>query len=328
MTLVMTCGGAASALSKTQPQKENAMEGRVPLFLDTDIGSDIDDAVALAYLLCHPRCELLGITTVTGEPDKRASLADAICRAAGRNEVPIHVGAHLPFLGSQRQPEAPQAEALGRWPHRSFSRENTAVAFLRETIRKHPGEITLLTIGPLTNIALLFALDPEIPAMLKQLVMMGGRFFPDEQGRIGAEWNIVCDAWSAARVFTSEVPRLLAVGLDVTLRCRMPAAECKERFHAIGGPLKPVADMAEVWFRHADSITFHDPLAAAVVFEPTLCRFEPADYVKVKLGNDDSFGETSIKPSGLNSPIQVAADVNPDAFFTHYFDVVAHYRHP
>ncbi|CEK20027.1 Inosine-uridine nucleoside N-ribohydrolase [Chthonomonas calidirosea] len=303
------------------------MEERVPLLLDTDIGSDIDDAVALAYLLCHPRCDLLGITTVTGEPDKRASLADAICRAAGRNDVPIHVGARLPFLGTQRQPEAPQAEALRRWPHRSFAQENTAVAFLQETIRKHPGEITLLTIGPLTNIGLLFALDPEVPAMLKQLVMMGGRFFPDAQGRIGSEWNIVCDAWSAARVFTSAVPQLRAIGLDVTLRCRMPAAECKERFQAIGGPLKPVADMADVWFRHADSITFHDPLAAAVVFEPTLCRFEPADYVKVKLSNDDSFGETSIKPSALDSPIQVAADVNPDAFFAHYFDVVGHHRH-
>ena len=67
---------------------------RIPVLLDTDIGSDIDDAVCLAYLLRQPRCELLGVTTVSGrEPRLRASLADGICRAAGRDDVPIHSGA-------------------------------------------------------------------------------------------------------------------------------------------------------------------------------------------------------------------------------------------
>src|SRR5437762_3300758 len=120
---------------------------KIPVILDTDIGSDIDDAVALAYLLKQPRCELLGITTVTGQPDRRAALADAICRAGGRDEVLIHVGTEAPLLVSPRQPHAPQAEALdGRWPHRAYSKENTAIHFLRETIRARAGEITLLTI--------------------------------------------------------------------------------------------------------------------------------------------------------------------------------------
>ncbi|MGB9625007.1 MAG: nucleoside hydrolase [Phycisphaerae bacterium] len=79
----------------------------IPILLDTDIGSDIDDAVALAYLLRQPQCELLGITTVTGEPEKRARLADAICRAFGRSDVPIFSGAARPILVPQRQPAAP-----------------------------------------------------------------------------------------------------------------------------------------------------------------------------------------------------------------------------
>ena len=70
----------------------------IPVLLDTDIGSDIDDAVALAYLLKQPRCDLLGVTTVTGEPTKRAMLADAICQAAGRTDIPIHVGTEAPLL--------------------------------------------------------------------------------------------------------------------------------------------------------------------------------------------------------------------------------------
>ncbi|OUC05212.1 nucleoside hydrolase, partial [Litorilinea aerophila] len=85
------------------------------ILLDTDIGSDIDDAVCLAYLLAQPRCELLGITTVTGESVKRAMLASALCQVAGK-EVPIYTGAADPLLVPQQQPEAPQARALKHWP--------------------------------------------------------------------------------------------------------------------------------------------------------------------------------------------------------------------
>ncbi|HEX29746.1 TPA: nucleoside hydrolase, partial [Candidatus Poribacteria bacterium] len=94
------------------------MDERIPVLLDTDIGSDIDDAVCLAYLLKQPRCELLGVTTVTGEPERRAMLASAICKAAGRDDVPIRSGSADPILVEQRQKKAPQAEVLPRWQHR------------------------------------------------------------------------------------------------------------------------------------------------------------------------------------------------------------------
>src|SRR5437773_4443121 len=90
----------------------------LPLIFDTDIGSDIDDAIALAYLLKQPRCDLLGITTVTGQPQVRAQLSDAVCRAFGRQEVPVHSGAAQPLLGAQLQPEVPQKAVLPKWPHR------------------------------------------------------------------------------------------------------------------------------------------------------------------------------------------------------------------
>src|SRR5260370_378469 len=79
--------------------------------LDTDIGGDIDDALCLAYLLAQPACELLGITTVTGEAEKRAMLASALCKVAGKH-VPIFPGVEYPLLAAQRQPDAPQARAL------------------------------------------------------------------------------------------------------------------------------------------------------------------------------------------------------------------------
>ena len=75
------------------------------IILDTDIGSDIDDAVCLAYLLSHPDCDLMGITTVSGEPVKRAMLASAICKAVNRN-IPIYPGSEAPLLIKQKQPVA------------------------------------------------------------------------------------------------------------------------------------------------------------------------------------------------------------------------------
>lgn len=293
----------------------------IPVLLDTDIGSDIDDAVALAYLLRQPRCELLGVTTVSGEPEKRASLADAVCRAAGRDNLPIHVGTEPPILIAPRQPRAPQYEALtDAWPHRTFPKENTAIAFLRETIRSRPGEITLLTVGPLTNIGLLFALDPEIPGLLKELMIMGGWFYraPEERKK---EWNILCDPHAAARVFASPVSRLTAVGIDVTEKCRMEADECRRRFTAAAGPLAPVAAMAEVWFRHSEAITFHDPLAAALLFDASLCDTE-AQQIEVDVVSTDTPGQTLIVPDAPGKPHRLAKTVRPEAFFDHYFAVV------
>ena len=129
------------------------------LLLDTDIGSDIDDAICLAYLLAKPECDLLGITTVSGEPEKRAMLASAICKTADR-EVPIFPGAPQPLLVPPHQPLAPQATALAHWPHETDFPGGRAVGFLRDTIRAHPGEVTLLAIGPMTNIASAFHARP------------------------------------------------------------------------------------------------------------------------------------------------------------------------
>src|SRR6266852_4178271 len=112
----------------------------IKLLLETDIGGDIDDALCLAYLLAQPACELLGITTVTGEAEKRAMLASALCKVAGKH-IPIFPGVEYPLLAAQRQPDAPQARALHKWDHDTTFPRGQAVEFLRQTIRTHPGEV-------------------------------------------------------------------------------------------------------------------------------------------------------------------------------------------
>ena len=288
------------------------------ILLDTDIGSDIDDAVCLAYLLAQPQCELLGITTVTGEPERRAMMASAQCKLAGRGDIPIYPGAGEPLLIAQRQPHCPQADALDRWEHESHFPKNAAVDFLRRTIRAHPGEITLLTIGPLTNIALLFALDPELPALLKQLVLMGGVFAsPGHEGK-PLEWNIILDPHAAAMVYRTRPPHHRSVGLDVTMQVSLPASEVRQRFQT--PLLRPVLDFAEIWFTQRPQIVFHDPLAAATIFDEQICTFSPGN-VEIELCDEALLGQTKWQPGSESVQHEVALQVDAPRFFEHYFGV-------
>jgi inosine-uridine nucleoside N-ribohydrolase len=289
----------------------------IKVLLDTDIGSDIDDAVCLAYLLAQPECELLGITTVSGEVEKRAQIASALCRTAGR-DVPIFPGVADPLLVPQKQPQAPQAAALKDWPHETNSPKTGAIAFLQETIRSQPGEIVLLTIGPLTNIALLFSLDPEIPQLLKGLVMMCGVFTNRLAGVGPREWNALLDPHATAIVYRHAVKVHRSIGLDVTHQVVMEAGEVKRRFQA--PLLKPVLDFAEVWFERRSSITFHDPLAAATLFDEGICQFEKG-LVEVELASDRLGGLTYWTPQASPSPHEVALKVEAERFFDHYFSV-------
>jgi len=289
----------------------------IKVLLDTDIGSDIDDAVCLAYLLAQPECELLGITTVTGEADRRAMMASALCKVAGK-QAPIFPGAERPLLVPLKQQQAPQATALKRWDHDTAFPRGQAVEFMRQTIRAHPGEVILLTIGPLTNVGLLFRVDPEIPSLLKGLVMMCGVFTNGSPGVRPLEWNAIGDPHATAIVYQTDVPVHRSVGLDVTCQVTMAADQVRERFQA--DLLRPVLDFAEVWFQQREAITFHDPLAAATLFDDQICAFRKG-HVQVELTNGRLLGWTHWKPGGTNARHEVAVEVNPPRFFEHFFSL-------
>ncbi len=291
------------------------------ILLDTDIGSDIDDALALAYLLRHPGCDLMGITTVSGEAERRAQIASWLCSIANQPDVPVHTGAALPLLAEQHQPHAPQAEALPD-STRVFKPDNSALAFLRDTIHRHPGEITLLAIGPLTNIALLFASYPEIPGMLRRFVLMGGCFRRASHRGGTAEWNILCDPYAAAVVFDRCPVNTSLIGLDVTLQCALDAEEARTRLQQGDALSRAVLSLANIWFRNTGTVTFHDPLAAAFLFEPALCRMESAQ-VLVELHHTEAYGTTFEADAAENRPHSIAVSVDAEAFFEHYWRILA-----
>jgi purine nucleosidase len=290
------------------------------VLLDTDIGSDIDDAVCLAYLLAEPRCDLLGVTTVSGQPQVRAALADAVCRAAGRDDVAIHAGTEAALLGPTPQPEVPQATVLERFGHHppgDFA-PNAAVAFLRDQINAHPGEVTLLSIGPMTNVGLLFATYPETAANLGALILMGGVFSNRVAGVGPQEWNVSCDPDAAAIVYGAVVRSHRSVGLDVTMRCRLDSKDAISRFADIGGALEVVAAATEVWAEKARDVVFHDPLAGVAVFEPDVCTWA-GGRVSVELASRRYRGATAFDAGRDGSPNRVATEVDAGAFFAAYF---------
>lgn len=294
------------------------------ILLDTDIGSDIDDAICLAYLLSHPECDLLGITTVSGEADKRAMIADVICKAAGKSGIPIFPGAQSPLVTQQMQPVAKQAEALSKWEHKKIFPKGEAIEFMRNTIRKYPNEVTLLAIGPMTNIALLFSIDPEIPLLLKELVVMCGVFTYKLPGFIClSEWNARCDPYATHIMYNAPVKRIKTIGLDVTSKVVMDKKEMLEQFKA--DVLKPVLDFSNIWFTECETVTFHDPLAAAVIFDNSICRFKTG-RVEVETESKGLGGLTYWKPD-LSGNCEVAFDVDTDKFFNNYFSAVNNTTH-
>ncbi|MCP4750780.1 MAG: nucleoside hydrolase [Proteobacteria bacterium] len=290
------------------------------VLLDTDIGSDIDDAVCLAYLLANPDCELMGITTVSGEAVKRARMASVLCKVAGQ-EIPIFPGVETPLLVSQRQTEAHQASALGNWEHDRDFPEGQAISFMRDTIRSHPGEIVLLTIGPLTNVALLFAMDPEIPSLLKSLVSMCGIYTNRIPGVGPREWNAKLDPHATAIVYQRAVNCHRSIGLDVTCQVIMESQEVKRRFDS--PMLAPVLDFAQVWFERASHIIFHDPLAGTTIFDDSICGYEKGE-VQIELTSEKLGGMTYWQsekklPERSKARHEVALTVDPNRFFDHYF---------
>ena len=198
---------------------------RIPVVVDLDIGDDIDDSFALALLLASPEFDLRGISTAWGDTALRARLVKRLLRELGRDEVPVAEG-----VVTKSQTAFTQA----RWasgPHRPGTADaapapsaagNSSVDFLLAQAARQPGQLTLLALGPLTNVAAAIRRDPQGFRRFKQVVLMGGSvregysksdYLPARPP--DAEYNIVADTAAAQAVFESGVP-IVMMPLDAT----------------------------------------------------------------------------------------------------------------
>lgn len=295
---------------------------RRKVILDTDIGADLDDQVAVAYLAQEPLCELVGVTTVGGGSHVRASMVSSILRHVGRGDVPVfpgvtngvsrntRVGGNGPNVG----------QILAKWAHDEYRPGNKAVEFMRRTIRENPGEISLIAIGPFSNVATLFREDPEIPSLIRELVVMGGNF----SGEI--EWNALCDPEATAVIYDmwKGPGRFLSVGNDVTGKTHMNEAEAR-RFFEGRRSLGPAYDLAQAWLNSHHYAILHDPLACVALFHPEVCTTAKARIV-VSLDGATAGSCTRIPPwysrvlaapdaQVAPEPHTVATDANVGLFY-------------
>jgi len=283
------------------------------VLLDTDIGGDIDDAVCLAYLLCEPRCALLGITTVCGDAHRRAAVADAICRAAGK-PVPVFAGHDRPLQPIDGYPLPEGAAALERWPHGDYTIQPAdAVEFLYRTISEHPGEVTLIAIGNLTNVAALFQKHPDSASLLKGLSLMNGYFGAAPLPELWYNWNAWADPLAAKIVYDTPVPCHRTLPLEITEQLTIPAVEAEALLPADSDLMRAVYDFGSPWLQSAGVLTLHDPLAAVSVFHQDVCRFTRG-RVTVETENTARMAATIFSPDDA-AFAEVAAAVDRDRFY-------------
>jgi len=288
------------------------------VIIDTDIGDDIDDAFAVALAVRSPELQILGITTTFGDTETRAKLLDRFLAEVGRPDILIAAGAPSPSKGTFTQRRYAESGRFAKPSHPD------AVAFLLEQIRRNPGQVTLIAIGPLMNVGAAIDKDPATFRKLKRIIMMGGSI-KRGYGDIGLgqpkppepEWNILNDIPSAQKLFASGVP-LFVMPLDAT---QLKLDEVKRAFLFRQGT--PVTDALTLLYHQwgQETPTLFDPMTVAFLVNPTLCPVQPM-HIRV-----DAQGFTRPDPgppNALNPPnAQVCLESNPDAFFRFLFPRLA-----
>lgn len=312
----------------------------IPLILDVDTG--IDDSIALLYACASPEADLVAVTCLSGNATAQdvGRNTRAVLELAGRADIEVAVGRQVPLLRPlEITPETHGPHGIGYAalpePSAPLSGGYAPDLIVAEA-RRRPGEITLVTLGPLTNLAVAVLMEPRLPWLLRRWIAMGGAFRVPGNTTPTTEWNIHCDpeaarialaGWQAAVDADPQVPRALLLGLDVTERARIlpddvsalaavageagdlaldpDQAPDPDRRSAASSPVVAfIADALRYYFEfHARYDGFygafiHDPLVAAAALDPTLVRSEPA-AVDVDSSGGRADGQTIADWRGL-----------------------------
>ena len=298
---------AGSALTGQRPEqdkpdgKSEPGTGRGPfrVIIDTDPG--VDDALALLLAMRSPELKIEAITPVAGNVPLDLTLPNALrmVEIAGRTDIPVAAGARAPLM--RRLVTATYAHGENGLGGAVFPEPTTkpvatpAAEMIRQIVRKYPGEVTLITIGPLTNIATALNSDPELASMVRALVMMGGSL---SGGNItpAAEFNVYVDPEAARIVFQSGIP-VTMVGLDVTRRTSLT----DDHVRALEAAQNPISQAAAKIGRNALNHNrergylvgpnMHDSLAVAGFLDPAILKLQDY-YVDVETTGELTAGET------------------------------------
>ena len=334
------------------PGQPSATPDRTLVILDTDPGigtpgSDVDDGLAIALALRHPGCELLGLTIVAGNVVQPEGVANALrlLEIAGRTDVPVVPGAERPLwrdpepirarIAARRQRSVERFWDLGTFPPpRHAPATGRAAEFIADAVRARPGEVTVVAIGPCTNVAAALLLDPAVARAVAEIVVMGGAIAVQGLLSPAVEFNAGYDPESLAVVLASGA-RVTLVPLDVTTRTYMTARDV-DRIAAGGTPFHDfLAKTSRPWLRFAmeardlRGFWLHDPLALAYALDPPILGLTRM-HVAVELAGAWTAGHLlgypegsrflAPAPGGANA--RVALEVDEPRFMKLFLDTL------
>ncbi|HKT88218.1 MAG TPA: nucleoside hydrolase [Candidatus Sulfotelmatobacter sp.] len=305
----LACLGMCFAIGMARAQAGSGAASNTAqkIIIDTDIGDDIDDAFALAFAVKSPEFQVLGVTTTFGDTETRAKIAERFLTEVGRADIPVYAGKTTVTKNPMSQRRYADGGHLAKAP------QEGGVEFLLDEIRKYPGEITLIGIGPLMNVGAAIDEDAATFRKLKRVVLMGGsvRRGYGDLGYTPAvppmpEWNILNDIPSAQKLFASGVP-LYVMPLDST---QLKLDEVKRAFLFSRGTAvsDQLAILYHLWGQ--ETPTLFDPMTLVFAVRPDLC---PVTGMHIEV---DEKGYTREKPGAVNA--QVCLNSNAEDFFQFY----------
>jgi len=312
------------------------------IILDTDmamgvLGSDIDDGFALALALAEPSISVELVTSVNGNADVESGsfLSVELLHRLGHPDIPVVQGAAAPLVFPDKRRGAPdyvQRDFGHRKPQPGF-----AAAEIARRIDAEPGELTIVAIGPLTNIAAAINLDPDLPSKVKEIVIMGGVFLGHTNSEVKpGEFNFFVDPEAADAVVRSGAPIRL-VGLDVTVQVQLTREQATEMTSSDSEFSQFAGEYTIAWIDHllkqhpgdpfaGKSCAMHDPLAVAAVSHPQLMTWKDA-YVQVVTGPSVARGVVVADFLANENPprpnVKIATEVDADGFVQYFLDQLA-----
>ena len=279
------------------------------ILFDTDIGGDIDDAWALGFIIAHPEFDLLGVTITDGNTPVRARIACKMLHLTGHDAVPVAVG----------RKTSDSYEYQYSWAEDFTAKrpiDTPAARFIVDTARAHPGEVTLVAVGPLQNVADALRLEPNLGKLLKRVVLMSGCVYgmANAPGAI-PEWNVKVSIPDSQLVYSAGLP-LTIVPLDSTTHVQLADDE-RERMRTSPGILaRSLESLYRLWLQNRDwRMTLHDQLAVAETASPG-DFFGRIEHLKLRV---DDAGYTRIDDAG-GSDVAVCLEPKRDAFMRYYID--------
>lgn len=301
-----------------------------------DVDTGIDDAMALSYAVHSPDVEICGVTTTFGNISVEEATRNTlqVLELVGARDIPVYQGASKPLVRELKEMAKlfHGEKGLGNITlplPTSTPQAMSAPEYLVSAIKEQPNEITLVTVGSMTNLALAIMAAPEIVSLVKRVVVMGGAVTVPGNRTPVAEANICADPEAASYVFQSGIP-LTLVGLDVTMQTlltREHLQQWRERDTKVSRFFADICDVYMDAYAKVGNVRgcgLHDPLAVGVVIDPTFVTAVPM-HVQVDTSGSASdartIGDRRKRPE-FPPNVDVCVEVDHERFVQHFLEFV------